>query len=157
VTEGVIQDILVPIGGGPHARLALRLAWDVAEAEGGSLTLVRIFPDPEDVCEVEMDVLRQLVEDELGEVPEEITFRLKCRERLAEGILEEATQADEDYDLIVIGASEEWFLRDLLFGSIPDRVADSVSCSVLMVRRFEPAPVSWLRRAVKRPLHRGGN
>jgi nucleotide-binding universal stress UspA family protein len=157
VTERAIQDILVPIGGGPHARLALRLAWDVAEAEGSSLTLVRIFPEPEDVCEVEMDVLHQLVEDELGNVPEGITFRLKCRESVTEGILEEATQPDQDYDLIVIGASEEWFLRDLLFGSIPDRVADSVSCSVLMVRRYEPAPVSWLRRAVKRSPRRGGN
>ena len=157
VTEGDIRDILVPIGGGPHARLALRLAWDVAEAEGGSLILVRIFPEPEDVCEVEMDVLRQLVEDELGTVPEEITFRLRCRESVAEGILEEASQTDENYDLIVIGASEEWFLRDLLFGSIPDRVADRVSCSVLMVRKYEPASVSWLRRIIKRSLHRGGD
>jgi amino acid transporter/nucleotide-binding universal stress UspA family protein len=157
VTEGRIQNILVPIGDGPHARLALRLAWDVAEAERGSLTLVRIFPEPEDVCEVEMDVLHQLVEDELGKVPEEIIFRLKCRESVAEGILEEAAEAGEDYDLVVIGASEEWFLRDLLFGSIPDRVADSVSCSVLMVRRHEPAPVSWLRRGTKLLFDRGGS
>ena len=114
------------------------------------MTLTRVFPEPEDVCEVEMDVLRQLVEDELGEVPEEIVFRLKCRESVAEGILEEVTEAEEDYDLIVIGASEEWFLKDLLFGSIPDRVADSASSSVLMVRKYEPAPVSWFRRTMKR-------
>ena len=144
-----LDRVLVPIGGGPHARLALRLAWDIVKATDGVLTVTRIFPEPEDVCEVEMDVLHQLVEDELGEVPEEIVFRLKCRESVAEGILEETAEAQDDYDLIVIGASEEWFLKDLLFGSIPDRVADSASSSVLMVRKYEPAPVSWVRRTLK--------
>lgn len=147
--EEDLDSVLVPIGGGPHARLALKLAWDLVRVTGGSLTLTRIFPQPEDVCEVEVDVLRQLVEDELGHVPEEIIFRLKCRESVAEGIVEEATEAKEDYDLIVIGASEEWFLKDLLFGSIPDRVAESASGSVLMVRKYEPAPVSWFRRTMK--------
>jgi amino acid transporter/nucleotide-binding universal stress UspA family protein len=150
IMEEDLSHVLVPTGGGPHARLALRLAWDIIKASAGTLTLTRIFPEPEDVCEVELDVLCQLVEDELGRIPEEITFRLKCRESVAEGILEEATEAEEDYDLIVIGASEEWFLRDLLFGSIPDQVANSVSCSVLMVRKYEPAPISWFRRAAKR-------
>ena len=99
---------------------------------------------------MELDVLCQMVEDELGHVPEDIVFRLKCKESVSEGILEEATESDEEYDLIVIGASEEWSLQDLLFGSIPDRVANQVSCSVLMVRRYQPAPVTWFRRAMKR-------
>jgi nucleotide-binding universal stress UspA family protein len=148
--EADLDRVLVPTGGGPHACLALQLAWDIVQASGGTLTLTRVFPEPEDVCEVELDVLRQMVEDELGCVPEEIVFRLKCRESVADGILEEATESDEEYDLIVIGASEEWFLQDLLFGSIPDQVANNVSCSVLMVRKYEPAPVSWFRRAMKR-------
>ena len=111
--------------------------------------MTRIFPEPEDVCEVELAVLRQMVEDELGHVPEEIVFRLKCQESVADGIVEEATESDEEHELIVIGASEEWLLRDLLLGSIPDRVANSVSCSVLMVRKYDPARISWFRRAMK--------
>ena len=39
-----------------------------------------------------------------------------------------------DYDLIIIGASEEWAVSQWLFGSIPDRVANQASVSVLMVR-----------------------
>jgi nucleotide-binding universal stress UspA family protein len=149
ITETDIKRVLVPIGGGPHARLALQLAWDIVKAEGGSLTALRIYPEPEDVCEVELDVLRQCVEDELGHVPEDVTFRLTCRESIAEGIMEEVTGAEESYDLIAIGASEEWFLRDLLFGSVPDQIADGAPCSVLMVRKYEPAPLSWLRRTIK--------
>jgi nucleotide-binding universal stress UspA family protein len=69
-----------------------------------------------------------------------------------EGILAEASAqtADRvDYDLIAIGASEEWFLKNQLFGSIPDRIADGAPCSVLMVRKHEPSAVSWLRRKLK--------
>jgi nucleotide-binding universal stress UspA family protein len=147
-----IKRAVVPVGGGPHARLALRLAWDIVRAKGGSLTALRILPEAGVVdMEVEMDVLRQLVEDVLGGIPEEVTFSLKRNDSVVGGILAESTQVADGagYDLIAIGASEEWFLKNLLFGSIPDQVADGVPCSVLMVRKYEPAPVSWLRRMIK--------
>jgi nucleotide-binding universal stress UspA family protein len=154
-----IRRVLVPAGGGPHARLALRLAWDIVRAEGGSLTALRLLTEAGEVdMEVEMDVLRQLVEDVLGEIPEEVTFTLERNDSLAKGILAEFSQAaeqEEGYDLVVIGASEEWFLREMLFGSVPDQIADSVPCSVLMVRKYELAPVSWVRRTIKK--RRSGN
>ena len=156
---GEIKRVLVPVASGPHARLALRLAWDVARAEGGSLTALRILPQADEIdIEVEMDVLRQFVEDELGGIPEKVVCRLKRSDSPLEGILEETLNQvepsaqianQEDYDLVVIGASEEWFLRGMLFGSITDRIADSVSCSVLMVRKHEPPTVSWLRRMIR--------
>jgi APA family basic amino acid/polyamine antiporter len=148
-----IKRVLVPIGGGPHARLALRLGWDIARAEGGSLTALCILPEAGEVnIEVEMDVLRQLVEDELGEIPQEVAFSLKRYDSVVKGILAESVKTKDraGHDLIAIGASEEWFLRNLLFGSIPDQVTDGANCSVLMVRKYEPAPVSWLRRVIKR-------
>jgi nucleotide-binding universal stress UspA family protein len=149
---GDIKHVLVPVGGGPHARLALRLAWDIVRAEEGSLTALRILPQAGQVdMEVEMEVLRQIVEDELGGIPEDVTFRLKRSDSVVEGILAEAAKTEdrEGCDLIAIGASEEWFFRNLLFGSIPDRVADGAPCSVLLVRKHEPSAVSWLRRMRK--------
>jgi hypothetical protein len=50
----------------------------------------------------------------------------------------EAARANADYDLVIIGASREWTVRQVLFGSIPDVVADQAECSVLMVRRYVP-------------------
>jgi nucleotide-binding universal stress UspA family protein len=150
VGEAQIKRVLVPLGGGPHARLALRLAWDIARAEEGSLTALRTLPTADEVdMEVEMEVLRQVVEDVLGGIPKEVACSLKRSDSIVETILAESARAA--YDLIAIGASEEWFLRNLLFGSVPDRVADGAPCSVLMVRRYEPAPVSWVRRMIKRP------
>ena len=129
--------------------LALRLARDIVRAEKGTLTALRILGESEDAdMEVEMEVLRQMVEDVLGEEAQNVTFSLKRGASVVEGILAEAQQ--RACDLIVIGASEEWFLRTLLFGSIPDRLADRAPCSVLMVRKAELAPVSWLRRMVRK-------
>ena len=42
----------------------------------------------------------------------------------------------EDNDLIIIGASHEWRIRNVLFDSIPDIVADYADCSVLKMRRY---------------------
>ena len=47
-----------------------------------------------------------------------------------------------DSDLVIIGASHEWTVRQVLFGSIPDIVADQADCSVLMVRRYMPNTLS---------------
>jgi len=81
-----------------------------------------------------------------------VIFGLKRNDAVVEGILAESAQKvdQKSYDLIAIGALEEWFVKDLLFGSIPDRVADGAPCSVLMVRKYEPAPVSRMRRIIKK-------
>lgn len=148
IAEGPIERVLVPVGGGPHARLALRLAWDIARVEQGSLTALRVLPESDGAdIEVEMEVLRQAVEDTLGPNASRIRLLVRRYGDVAEGIVDVA--AAEGCNLIVIGASEEWFLRALLFGTIPDKVADRAACSVLMVRKYEPAPLSWLRRTVR--------
>ena len=51
-------------------------------------------------------------------------------------IVESARQGS--HDLLVIGASGESGLRTVLFGTIPDIVADRAPCSVLLVRRYVP-------------------
>lgn len=67
-------------------------------------------------------------------------------ESIAGGILEEAENGE--YDLLVIGASNEWGVKSLLAGAIPDAIADQAPCSVLMVRRRETAGVSTFRRVM---------
>ncbi len=143
-----ITRILVPVGGGPHSRLALKLAAEIADVVGARVAALRILSSAgrEDES-TERDVLRQIVEDRLGSTGESVELRIIRRQGIAEGILEEARK---NYDLLLIGASEEWALKERLFGSIPDRVADKAPCSVLVVRKREPSSVSWLRRRLKR-------
>jgi len=144
-----IRRVLVLMGGGPHTRLALRLAWDIARGVGAQLTALRFLPEGGKVdMGVEMDALRQAVEDVLGEAADAVTTRLIRSDSVVPSALAEVKA--KGYDLVVVGASEQWFLKDMLFGSIPDLIAEKAPCSVLMVRRYEPSGVSWLRRVLKR-------
>ena len=64
-------------------------------------------------------------------------YKIKVVENrtVADGIITETR--DENYDLVIMGASKQWRYKNMLFGSIPDLVADSVETSVLMVRDFD--------------------
>lgn len=138
--------ILVPAGGGPHARLGIRLACQLLTNLGVGITVLRVTDSDDEDEDVQHEALQHLIENEQGEIMEGVTTKVVRADSIVEGVVMEAR---EGYDLIIIGASEEWFLKSWLFGSIPDQIADRAPCSVLMVRKHEPEPVSRMRRIVK--------
>ena len=144
------EQILVPVGGGPHSRLAIRLAYEIAEEEGAELTALHCLCEQCEAEELEdrMAQLHEIVEDELGSVPPRITLRLAHSDTVCTGILGETSR--QHYDLVVVGASEEWSDPTRLFGDVDDRIAEQCGCSILMVRRYEPAMISWIRRQAKK-------
>ena len=147
-----IHHILVPVGGGPHSRMALRLAYEIAEAEHGRVTALRVLKgaleDEAEALEDQTLWLAEIIEEVLGAVPTNFMLQAECSPSIETGVLQETER--RPYDLIVMGASEEWASRTRLFGSVDDWVADQAPCSVLLCRRYEPVAVSWLRRRVKR-------
>jgi nucleotide-binding universal stress UspA family protein len=146
-----IRNILVPIGGGPHSRLALRLAYEIAEQENARITAFHTFPNTAETEEVEdqMISLHQVVNEELGEMPARLTTRVARAESVITGILDEMRR--QSYDLLVMGASEEYGSRTRLFGSVDDWIIEHVeNCSVLLVRQHERAVIHWFRRRLKR-------
>jgi nucleotide-binding universal stress UspA family protein len=127
-----IQRVLVATGGGPHAQLGLRLAAKVASGGDGELTLFRVVRPSEELdAAVEAQMLRQMAEKILG--PDlQVQTRVAASNSVVDAILEETRS--EQYDLLVVGTSDEGTVRNLLFGTIPDAVAARTSCSVLIVR-----------------------
>ncbi len=51
-------------------------------------------------------------------------------------------------DLVIMGVSHEWGIRNVLFATITDIVADRADCSVLMVRRY--ITEDWKLKATER-------
>ncbi|NMC02586.1 MAG: universal stress protein, partial [Chloroflexi bacterium] len=147
-----LRRILVPVGGGPHSRMALRLAYELAEAEKARVTALRILKGgvAEDTEELEDQTLwlQEIIEEVLGAVPPNFTLLARSAKTVQTGVLGETER--QPYQLIVLGASEEWASRTRLFGSVDDWIANQAPCSVLLCRRYEPVAVSWLRRSVKR-------
>ncbi len=141
--------ILVPVGGGIHSRMALRLANEISMADDARVIALRLLTEPveEDEIEDQNLYLAEIVEEALEEVPENFELRVTQAESIQEGILAEANRLP--YDLIVVGASEEWVKDTRLFGSIDDWIAEHVRCSVLLCRRYEPVTLAWLRYQVK--------
>jgi amino acid transporter/nucleotide-binding universal stress UspA family protein len=132
-----IDSILLPWGGGLHARLGLEIAVRIAHATGASISLLRVVREGVD-AQSETEALEAEVADIVGDV--DVEYLVRTAESVTSGIggaLEETAP-----DLVVIGAAQEWTLRQVLFGSIPDVVADSADCSVLMVRRYVPDTLS---------------
>lgn len=146
-----LQRILVPVGGGPHSRMALRLAYELADAEKARVTALRVLKgvvdDEAEELEDQTLWLGEIIEEVLGAVPTNFTLQAHCAKTIQAGVLRETGR--QPYQLIVMGASEEWATRTRLFGSVDDWVADQAPCSVLLCRRYEPVAVSWLRRRVK--------
>jgi nucleotide-binding universal stress UspA family protein len=140
-----IRRVLIPVGGGPHARLGLRLASRIAQGDEATLTALRVLRGSDDLdLGVEMQGLEHLIADVLGEAGPAVSPRTVVHDAVAEAILQEAEEGE--YDLLVIGASNEWQIKSLLVGALPDAVADRAPCSVLMVRRYESGSVSTVRR-----------
>ncbi|MDY0019694.1 MAG: amino acid permease [Anaerolineae bacterium] len=148
-----ISRILVPVGGGLHSRMAVRLACELAEVEDARVTALRVLTEESEEGEAieELEdkalLLAEIVEEVLGSVPETFSFRAVQAGSVPEGVLTEA--ARQPYDLIIMGASGEWLSDTRLFGSVSDWIADRAPCSVLFCRRYEPVGMAWLRRQVK--------
>lgn len=154
-----LRRILVPVGGGPHSRLALHLAHELAKAEGAQVTALRVLsasasprgtgetPDESEELEDQTNWLAEIIAEVLSDVPANFTLQALRSESIQEGVLREAGL--HPYNLIVMGASEEWASRTRLFGAVDDWVADRSPCSVLLCRRHERKAISWLRRQAK--------
>ena len=145
-----IHTILVPVGGGPHSRLALQLACEIADQENAKVVAFRSFSKAHEAEEIEDEMLnlQQIVVDELGLIPARLTTRIARAETIIEGILAEAQR--QNYDLIVIGTSEEYSSSTRLFGSVDDWVVEHVkNSSVLLVRQHESVMIHWIRKHLK--------
>jgi nucleotide-binding universal stress UspA family protein len=127
-----IDSILIPWGGGPHAQLGLEFAVRVGESTGADIHLQRIVKPGVDIAR-EREALRTSVGTIVGGYTQ-MHYDIHQGEDVAETL--QTVLDSETYDLIIIGASHEWRIRNFLFGSIPDIIADHAQCSVLMVRRY---------------------
>ncbi len=143
-----VKRILVPVGGGPHSRLALRLACEIAEHEDAEVTALQCYCEEYETEDLEdrLLALREVIEEELGDMPARVKARVAYTNSLVGCIMAEVQRVK--HDLIIVGAAE-WVSPEELFGSVTDRIAEQAPAAVLLVRRHEPAAISWVRRHVK--------
>jgi len=127
-----IRSVVVPWGGGLHARLGMEIGIRIAQAVDADLRILRLVKPGTDIEDEEKE-LRDRIKP-LLEGFDRLKISVKESEDVTGGILSELEEHKDD--LLIIGASHEWGIRNVLFGTIPDIIADRAPCSVLMVRRY---------------------
>ncbi len=137
--------ILVPVAGGPNARLSLELAITQADAieehtgdrpEVTVLNLIKQGSDEKSRNQRRNDLIRELDIERWS-----LELLILPADDIVKGILREGA----NYDQIVIGAPEEGVLEQVLFGSIPQHVAEKASATVIMVKHHHPVKYSLKR------------
>ncbi len=126
-----IDRILVPYRGSEHAYLGAEIAFRLAAEKGQQVTVLRVIKPGADAEKDKESAYKELK----PVIDEDVNYEIKAVEAdsVADGIVNITRSVD--YDLVIIGASKEWRFKNLLFGSIPDLVAEEAGCSVLMVRQ----------------------
>ncbi|MFT5469002.1 MAG: putative hydrophobic protein (TIGR00271 family) [Verrucomicrobiales bacterium] len=144
--------VLIPIGGGPHAREALRLAVRTAgeEAEIHALRVhANIGEDSEAIGEhILGDMVRGAGLTELES--DQVQLRVTLNDDISAGI--RRTAEADNFDLLLIGASNGARLRKWLFGAIPDRLMKSDGGLAVGVVRDQTPVGRRIRAAFERFL-----
>jgi uncharacterized hydrophobic protein (TIGR00271 family) len=141
--------ILVPYAGGPHSELALRIGLDLArDRHAGTplLTALHVIADAGAGPAKGAFQTRQAALN--GADPSLVQIIEAVHDDPVAGILHELGQG---YDAVIMGTSREEVIDQVLFGVLPQRVADESDAPVIVVRRhsgFTPRLVRGAWRAV---------
>lgn len=137
-----VSSILLPTSGGPHASIAARLALRLARLKRAQVTVLYVCREPVTAADREHGMqmiartMRGLDTDDL------VQTKIITAPGIVGGILTEA----QDYDLLLLGASDEGLFDRVLFGTIPERIARKSPVPVMIARERAPLPQFWLRR-----------
>ena len=140
---GEVKRILVPTAGGPNAPVAAQLALNFARAHDAivvGFSAVRDEHDDEALATAEQ-VVRSTFAGLEG--TDDVEVRVVHNPKPIATILVE--EASEGYDLLMLGASNEGMLDNILFGNVPERVAAEVPIPAIMVRAGQAPSEAFLR------------
>ena len=139
-----INSILVPTAGGPNAPIGARLAATLSQIYGASVT--GLYVQVGRATPRRMDENHQTIEDTLEGLifSQEPEKKVIMADNVLDGILKEA----EDYDMVIVGATEQGFFDQFAFGSIPLRIASQAPNTSVMVKGYSGAREFIFRRAL---------
>jgi uncharacterized hydrophobic protein (TIGR00271 family) len=159
IEKSRIRRIIVPTAGGPHAPLATRLGLMLARHHNASASTVYVAEAQ--ASEDEIQEGHQYIQQTLAKMRQQAQMLATTKEEIdalaehpieaqvvpADSVVQGIASAAEESDLLLIGASEESLLDQVLFGTIPEQVAQASTAPVVMVKRYRGLPRFWMQRA----------
>jgi len=148
-----MKTLLLPTSGGPHAGYALELVPHIAKTYNSKITVCMIVPPG--VSTEEKARFQENVDEAIAYLKEKgtrVNGMLVKAKSITSGILKLA----EEYDACMIGAAKEGLMQQILFGSIPERIAKKSHHTLIMVKKHQSALQNIISRMFKRPKGRVG-
>lgn len=148
--------ILVPTAGGPHAPLAIRLA--VLLANEYDATVQATYISPPDAVQEQIQAGQERIQETIEALRDQVEdlnvqgmqvngIKIHGKVVRAENVVAGIVSAGQQFDLVLLGASEESLIDQFLFGNLPEQVARESKTPVVIVKRYRGLPRQWLRRA----------
>ena len=133
------KKILFPYGGGRYSQLSAVIVKRIADAYDAEVTILRVVSELEDGLE---ENLKDSSKD-LGE-----RFNTKViKGELVKTIVNES----ENYDLVVMGASLDWGIKEYLTGTRSDDIVEKAKCAVLIVKSYN---ATLQRKGIRKHLYK---
>ncbi len=123
-----IKKILISTAGGPHAVLAAELARDLAKQTNASITLLYVGKSEED---------RKIAEKAFKETIKPLEgLNVKMKFVVDRRVVNRIAEESEKFDIVLIGATNQPFLKNFLLGVFPEKVVSRTTKTVIMTRRW---------------------
>jgi uncharacterized hydrophobic protein (TIGR00271 family) len=153
-----LKRVLVPTSGGPHAPLATQLALLLARENEATVTAVYVATSETQADETDDGEKR--IQETIATMREQASrldrfdgnnrgfdqVAINGQVISANSVVEGISEAGFEFDLVLIGASEESLIDQVLFGSIPEQVARECPAPVIIVKHYRGLPRLWLMR-----------
>lgn len=138
------KNILFPYGGGKYSKMTAKVVNRIANAYGAKITLLNVVDHEEDVQSTREYLNKSAAK---FDQPTEI---MVCSGDLIERVVEFSSQ----YDLIIMGASLDWGIQEVVTGFRTDKIMEQAECSVLIIKSYD---IFLQKKRVRGFLHRTRN
>jgi nucleotide-binding universal stress UspA family protein len=133
-----VRKVLVPFQGTPDDKAALMLARRMTAANAEVTILHVIKPGRGDTERLgAQQEIEQTFTEEGPWNRTSVRMKLVSHEKPAQAAVEEAGRG---YDLVIVGAGNQWGLERRLFGLVPEFMVERCPISLLLVRQYEASP-----------------
>lgn len=121
-----IKNILFPYGGGRYSQLTAKVVKRIAKAHNAKITVVKIVDELHNEEELQNQI--KFAMDELGE---DIDVKI-----VKGKLTDEVVKLSKDFDLLVVGASLDWGMKEYITGLRTDEIVEKSKCSALVVKSY---------------------
>ena len=125
--ETEFKKILFPYGGGRYSNMTAKVVNRIANAYGAEITLLNVVELEEDIAETKEYLKNSAAK---FDQPTEIEV---CSGSLVERVVEYSG----NYDLVIMGASLDWGIQEVVTGFRTDKIMEQAKCSVLIIKSYD--------------------